>query len=738
MSMSTEEQKKVIAGRYRLDAELGAGTFGRVYRASDLQFQPPRQIAIKLLREQFLTDATVRDQFVQEASNLASFNHPNILSVYDFGLSGETAYIVTPLAENGSLADVIKKQGRLSPEQTGRYLEQIADAIEYAHSRKGVIHRDLKPQNILLDEGGRLLVADLGLAKIVEGSSSAMLTDVSSGTPAYMSPEQWQGHVGRPNDIYAIGVILFEMLTGSRPFKGNQFELMGQHLNAAPPSVTTFVPQLPAALDKVIEQALAKDPKARPRHATELVRLYREAFQSSSSGGVTQPTIPATAIPMQENETYEAATTPLSPLARPETAIATPPTPPAPAASVTVAASPPTSPPSVTEIAAPANLFPLETAVASPAVALQAANSPATALASPTRPKFKPGLGLYLGIGGALAIIIAVIAFVVLSSSSNSGNSNNRNSTGSQTSGTTNSNGVRQREDNLVALHSPTNNVTNLAFSPDGKTFFSASVDKTLRFWTLQGLKDEETATKFTLDYEGLYPLVAGSNPARLAVTDGDKIRIYDLQTNKEISVISKRDGATSLAYLNQNKTLLVADYNGQVSFWNTETGQEQPPALQVAEQGNLFIAASSDSKMLISGDSKGQIKLFDLESRKEIISGAGHTDAVNAIAFAPNGQMAISVSADKTIKIWDVAARKESGSITTSQSVECVAIAPDSKTFATGSTDAIVRVWNLADRREITNFVGHGGVVRAVAFSPDGKTLISGAEDNSVKVWKL
>lgn len=277
----------LIANRYHLLESLGEGGFGEVFKAEDTKFDPPRAVAVKVLHRSFLADPQVRDAIKREASVLARFSHPNILRVLDFEVSPSQAYIVTELAAKGSLAQLLRPDPALPPvalppTQAMHYLEQLVGALDEAHSQ-GLIHRDIKPENILLDRSNRVLLADFGLALTVN-SSRGSLSPLGSGgvwgTAEYAAPEVWDEKVSKATDIYALGVLLYQMLTGQMPFQGTPAAVMRQHLDSPVPRLSARAPWLdyPPVLDEVIAHAMAKTPADRPRNAVVFYRLVNQAI----------------------------------------------------------------------------------------------------------------------------------------------------------------------------------------------------------------------------------------------------------------------------------------------------------------------------------------------------------------------------------------------------------------------------------------------------------------------------
>jgi serine/threonine protein kinase len=291
-----------IAGRYRLHHSLGTGSFGEVFYAVDLKFEPPRPVAIKLVHRSLLVDRRVREDLRREAGILARFSHPHILRVLDFEISQDKAYIVTELASNGSLARLLQpdgtKAGRPLPlDRVTHLLEQISNALDEAHGL-GLIHRDIKPENILLDKAGRVLLADFGLAMTLNNPQASMHGVGSAGvwgTAEYAAPEVWDEKVGKKSDIYALGVLVFQMLAGQTPWQGTPADLMKHHISSPVPRLNERAPWLnyPPALDSVLARAMSKETATRYTSAGEL----HSDFVRVLSGAAPHYTPPQVVIP---------------------------------------------------------------------------------------------------------------------------------------------------------------------------------------------------------------------------------------------------------------------------------------------------------------------------------------------------------------------------------------------------------------------------------------------------------
>jgi serine/threonine-protein kinase len=269
-------------GRYDIKAELGRGGMATVYRAYDPSFE--REVAIKVLPPELTHDPQFRDRFRREIKTIASLEHPAIVPVYDVGEEDGVPYFVMRYMPGGSLTQWIEK-GKFSMEDAARIIERLSSALAYAH-KNGLIHRDLKPDNILFDNNGDPFISDFGVAKITD-SATNMTGSGIIGTPAYMSPEQAQGeHVDNRTDIYGLGVIIFQMLSGEQPYEATTpMGVAVKHITDPVPEILKVNPGLPQQADTIIKTAMAKDPSLRYQTATELAH----ALSAAASGGTLTP-----------------------------------------------------------------------------------------------------------------------------------------------------------------------------------------------------------------------------------------------------------------------------------------------------------------------------------------------------------------------------------------------------------------------------------------------------------------
>jgi serine/threonine-protein kinase len=264
----SEQRRRVLADRYELESVLGQGGMARVFKGNDRVLN--RTVAVKVLSPQFAGDEQFVARFRREAQAAAALNHPNIVSVYDTGSQGDVHYIVMEYVEGRTLRDVIKQEGPLLPERASEIGEAVASALAAAHEA-GLVHRDIKPGNIMITRAGEVKVMDFGIARTSTGDT---LTQTASilGTASYLSPEQAQGEsVDARSDIYSMGCVLYEMLTARAPFSGDSpVAIAYKHVREAPVPPSRINPDVPASLESIVMKCMAKNPVNRYQSAEEL------------------------------------------------------------------------------------------------------------------------------------------------------------------------------------------------------------------------------------------------------------------------------------------------------------------------------------------------------------------------------------------------------------------------------------------------------------------------------------
>jgi serine/threonine protein kinase len=289
-----------MLGPYRIINQVGKGGMATVYKA----YQPSidRYVAIKVLPSQLAESREFATRFQQEARIIAKLEHPHILPVFDYGESDGVAYFVMRYMDAGTLKEKMIEGRPLPLNDIDRLFTQLAEALSYAHTH-GIVHRDLKPANVLIDAHGNVFLTDFGIAKLLESASPRLTqTDAIMGTPAYISPEQAQGQtVDQRSDIYSLGIILYEMVTGSVPFTAETpLAVLFKHISDPLPPPSLIKPDVPPGIEKVILKALAKDPRDRFATAAEFVAAWKRALEARET---VQPVPEVVTIPPSRTTT---------------------------------------------------------------------------------------------------------------------------------------------------------------------------------------------------------------------------------------------------------------------------------------------------------------------------------------------------------------------------------------------------------------------------------------------------
>lgn len=287
----------LLNNRYRLIAQQGSGGMAVIYKAIDIELG--RTVAVKILRPSLTNDPEFLKRFRNEARNVANLGHPNIVTVYDVGSEDQTQYIVMEFIDGSDLKKLIRKEGALSIDTAVELAIQICAGIGFAH-RAGLVHADVKPQNVLLTSTRQVKVTDFGIAQaFTQATQTAEREAVVWGSPHYFAPEQARGEKPTPaSDVYSIGIVLFEMLTGQLPYTGgNQQELAMAHIRTDIPHVMDFAPHVPESLDRIVYKVMSKEPIGRYRMADQLGQILVNYRDRSQQNTLANPRVPTSTTP---------------------------------------------------------------------------------------------------------------------------------------------------------------------------------------------------------------------------------------------------------------------------------------------------------------------------------------------------------------------------------------------------------------------------------------------------------
>jgi len=659
-------------GRYHILERLGEGGMATVYKAFDTRLEA--DVAIKVIRMDELPPKVLDralKRFAREAKALARLTHPNIVRVIDAGEHEGAPYLVMPYLPGGNLKQVLRERGQLPWQEALQLLIPVARALGYAH-RQGMIHRDVKPSNILITEDGELILTDFGIAKILSDEDTVDLTGTRGivGTPEYMAPEQVTSTaVDARVDIYALGIMLYEMVTGRKPYQADTpMAVMIKHARDPLPRPREFVPELPEEVERILLKALAKDPDERYQTADELALALQQVLQRS--GRRRQTAIPgAWRIPFLMTVAIliiggaiatisEHARDNSSPQ-RPASFIATADSTPG------VAATPTTALPSSRPVP------PTSSATGTPDLVLtntpdpQATNA-AAALANAKR------LARLTHLSGKEVSQVTYSANGALLAMSTS--------TGILLYNARTLQEIRSINTGVLA--------SGVALSPEARFLAAGLEDGTVRVWQ---------------------------------VRDGALLQVLEGHTNLVWSVAFSPDGAN----------LASGAWDGVVRLWRLRDG-----TLLRTFKGHTgpvwSVAFSPAGGILASGSDDGTVRLWRLRDGTLVHVLRHRAGPVRSVAFSPDGRILASGLDNETVQLWDV--RSGTPLLTLkghTGPVWSVAFSPSRRTIASGSEDSTVRLWQLDNGAALHTLEGHIGTVWSIAFSPDGETLtsVSGSE---------
>jgi eukaryotic-like serine/threonine-protein kinase len=696
--------------RYRVLGRIGSGGMGAVFKAEHQLMR--RVVALKVIGQLSMVKPSILQRFLQEVKTAAQLTHPNIVTAYDADEADGVHFLVMEYVEGVTLAQLVKSNGPLPMVQACAYVRQAAEGLQYAHEQ-GMVHRDVKPHNLMLAADGRVKILDFGLARFIreeEEEDGLTAPGLAMGTPDYMAPEQAEdAHTADIRaDVYSLGCTLYHLLAGRPPFlAGKALQKIRAHMEETPPSLSLSRPDLPAELGHVVERMLAKDPAHRFQTPAE-VGLALAPFASDGPGKQKQPPDVSARAPRGLGAVIAAAAVLLAVLA------------------------------GVVYINTNQGVLVISADDKDVKITVRGEGEEIAVTDAQTNQKLRLKPGFYeISLAGGRTGWQLDRDRVTITRGGEAVVHVTRQKPASRPLSLVE---IRRLDGHRAA-------VNQVAFSPDATLALTSSNDCTLRLWRLatgktlrpfEGHGDTVWCAAFTPD--GRQVLSGGGGVWKddryLPGKDFD-LRLWDVETGRQVGRFSgHQNWVVSAAVSPDGRHAASGSTDGTVRLWNLRTGEEEFKCLMPGP--GRAVAFAPDGQSVAAACWNGDVYLLDVKTGRRVRQFAGHTQPAMSVAFTPDGRQLLTGSLDRTMRLWDVAAGEEVRAYRHPTGVGSVQVLPNGRQAISGSglrqdgnryqsagADVCVRVWDLESGQEVVRLDMEGAGVRSLAVAPNGRLLL-------------